>query len=199
MSQAKQSQLWAFLTLPDFFGPCRVGLTFSHAYLHPRHKHKPQEPKDQTGTISKFYYSHVRVSNCRNGVNSVGHHWHGRHGKVVCPHILQSRLEKVLKALFGPLDHTLHYTPENKQQPHTNSLFVCYLSRCHLNSVNVCDMPNKYEQLRQEFDGTGITVMKDGHLVSRQSDWILYSVPAEFIDNVVATYGPCTCKRPSSF
>lgn len=33
--------------------------------------------------------------------------------------------------------------------------------------------------------------MKDGHLVSRQSDWILYSVPAEFIDSVVATYGPC--------
>jgi hypothetical protein len=46
-------------------------------------------------------------------------------------------------------------------------------------------------QLRQEFEGTGITVMKDGHLVSRQSDWILYSVPAEFIDAVVATYGPC--------
>lgn len=66
------------------------------------------------------------------------------------------------------------------------------LPRWFLNSVNVCDMPSKYEQLRQEFEGTGIKVMKDGHLVSRQSDWILYSVPAEFIDTVVATYGPCT-------
>jgi len=52
-------------------------------------------------------------------------------------------------------------------------------------------MPNKYESLLQEFEGTGITVMKDGHLVSRKSDWIMYSVPAEFIDSVVATYGPC--------
>src|SRR5690349_11671948 len=52
-------------------------------------------------------------------------------------------------------------------------------------------MPNKYEALCEEFAGTGIRVMKDGHLVSRQSDWILYSVPAEFIDSVVATYGPC--------
>lgn len=60
-----------------------------------------------------------------------------------------------------------------------------------LDSVNVCDMPDKYEALCQEFAGTGIRVMKDGHLVSRQSDWILYSVPAEFIDSVVATYGPC--------
>lgn len=52
-------------------------------------------------------------------------------------------------------------------------------------------MPNKYEALCEEFAGTGIRVMKDGHLVSRQSDWILYSVPAEFIDSVVSTYGPC--------
>jgi hypothetical protein len=52
-------------------------------------------------------------------------------------------------------------------------------------------MPNKYEALCEEFAGTEIRVMKDGHLVSRQSDWILYSVPAEFIDSVVATYGPC--------
>jgi len=56
-------------------------------------------------------------------------------------------------------------------------------------------MPSKYEQLHQEFEGTGVTVMKDGHSVSRQSDWILYSVPAEFIDSVVATYGPCKSRR----
>ena len=34
--------------------------------------------------------------------------------------------------------------------------------------------------------------MRDGHLVSRQSDFIIYSVEAEFIDRVVAQYGPCT-------
>lgn len=33
--------------------------------------------------------------------------------------------------------------------------------------------------------------MKDGHLVSRQSDFIIYSVEAEFVDRVVALYGPC--------
>lgn len=35
--------------------------------------------------------------------------------------------------------------------------------------------------------------MKDGHLVSRQSDFIMYSVEAEFLDRVVAMYGPCEC------
>ena len=36
-----------------------------------------------------------------------------------------------------------------------------------------------------------ITVLRDGHLVSRAADFIMYSVEAEFIDNVVAQYGPC--------
>lgn len=33
--------------------------------------------------------------------------------------------------------------------------------------------------------------MKDGHLVSRKSDYIIYSVEAANIDQIVATYGPC--------
>ena len=37
----------------------------------------------------------------------------------------------------------------------------------------------------------GITVLRDGHAVSRIADWIMYSVEAEFIDRVVAEYGPC--------
>lgn len=41
-----------------------------------------------------------------------------------------------------------------------------------------------------------ITVLRDGHLVSRCADFIMYSVEAEFIDNVVAQYGPC--KHPAS-
>lgn len=37
----------------------------------------------------------------------------------------------------------------------------------------------------------GVTVLPDGHHVSRASDVILYSVEAEFIDRVVGEYGPC--------
>ena len=40
-------------------------------------------------------------------------------------------------------------------------------------------------------DVSAITVLRDGHLVSRAADFIMYSVEAEFIDNVVAQYGPC--------
>jgi len=36
-----------------------------------------------------------------------------------------------------------------------------------------------------------VTVLKDGYAVSRSSDFIIYSVEAEFIDDVVAKYGPC--------
>ena len=36
-----------------------------------------------------------------------------------------------------------------------------------------------------------ITVMKDGHHVSRISDFIIYSVEAEYISAVVKEYGPC--------
>ena len=39
---------------------------------------------------------------------------------------------------------------------------------------------------------TQLNVLRDGHLVSRSSDFIIYSVEAEFIDEVVATYGPST-------
>lgn len=40
-------------------------------------------------------------------------------------------------------------------------------------------------------DVPAVTVLRDGHLVSRAADFIMYSVEAEFIDNVVAQYGPC--------
>jgi prephenate dehydrogenase (NADP+) len=38
---------------------------------------------------------------------------------------------------------------------------------------------------------SSINVLRDGHLVSRQSDFIIYSVEAALIDAVVAEYGPC--------
>jgi prephenate dehydrogenase (NADP+) len=40
--------------------------------------------------------------------------------------------------------------------------------------------------------------MKDGHHVSRESDFIIYSVEAAFLDKVVAQYGPCTFFRSPS-
>jgi prephenate dehydrogenase (NADP+) len=36
-----------------------------------------------------------------------------------------------------------------------------------------------------------MNVCRNGHAVSRQSDFIIYSVEAENIDKVVAEYGPC--------
>ncbi|KIW85177.1 hypothetical protein Z517_00567 [Fonsecaea pedrosoi CBS 271.37] len=40
--------------------------------------------------------------------------------------------------------------------------------------------------------GKGINILPNGHLVSRASDWIIYSVEAELIDKIVAEYGPST-------
>jgi prephenate dehydrogenase (NADP+) len=37
-----------------------------------------------------------------------------------------------------------------------------------------------------------VNIMPNGHLVSRSSDWILYSVPAEAISRIVAEFGPST-------
>jgi prephenate dehydrogenase len=39
--------------------------------------------------------------------------------------------------------------------------------------------------------GSSLNIVEDGHLVSRRSDVIIYSVEAEYIDHVVKTYGPC--------
>lgn len=40
-------------------------------------------------------------------------------------------------------------------------------------------------------DKEGVVAMQDGHLVSRESDFIIYSVEAEYLDGVVKQYGPC--------
>ncbi|KAK3071885.1 prephenate dehydrogenase (NADP(+)) [Teratosphaeriaceae sp. CCFEE 6253] len=39
---------------------------------------------------------------------------------------------------------------------------------------------------------SNVFILKSGHLVSRSSDWIMYSVEAKNIDAVVAAYGPST-------
>ncbi|KAL4871896.1 hypothetical protein BDV12DRAFT_183453 [Aspergillus spectabilis] len=59
--------------------------------------------------------------------------------------------------------------------------------------INACDKPDSYNKLKQEFDSqSGVTIYPNGHLVSRISDFILYSVEAGVIDKVVAEYGPST-------
>ncbi|KAI6862892.1 hypothetical protein KC334_g20653, partial [Hortaea werneckii] len=59
--------------------------------------------------------------------------------------------------------------------------------------VHACDTPSKYESLCSEFSNTSnISILPNGHFVSRSSDWIMYSVEARNIDAVVASYGPST-------
>ncbi|KAJ5368553.1 uncharacterized protein N7496_008313 [Penicillium cataractarum] len=59
--------------------------------------------------------------------------------------------------------------------------------------INACDRPENYESLQQEFASQPlVTIFPNGHLVSRISDFILYSVEAGVIDRVVAQYGPST-------
>ncbi|KAI9729682.1 MAG: prephenate dehydrogenase (NADP(+)) [Cirrosporium novae-zelandiae] len=59
--------------------------------------------------------------------------------------------------------------------------------------IHACDIPSKYEALKEEFgDKSNITIFPNGHLVSRSSDYIIYSVEAGLMDQVVAEYGPST-------
>ncbi|KAE8351781.1 hypothetical protein BDV28DRAFT_136407 [Aspergillus coremiiformis] len=59
--------------------------------------------------------------------------------------------------------------------------------------INACDKPDSFESLKKEFASLkGVTVYPNGHLVSRISDFIIYSVEAAVIDKVVAEYGPST-------
>ncbi|ETN42630.1 uncharacterized protein HMPREF1541_01787 [Cyphellophora europaea CBS 101466] len=65
--------------------------------------------------------------------------------------------------------------------------------KAHWFRIYACDLPAKYESLKNEFEHEkGITILPNGHLVSRISDWIIYSVEAEVIGRVVAEYGPST-------
>ncbi|KAF8475918.1 hypothetical protein BDZ91DRAFT_710581 [Kalaharituber pfeilii] len=59
--------------------------------------------------------------------------------------------------------------------------------------VNACDRDEKYDTLKEEYkEIPNITILRNGHFVSRQSDYIIYSVEAENIGKVVAIYGPST-------
>ncbi|KAK4495891.1 hypothetical protein PRZ48_013159 [Zasmidium cellare] len=59
--------------------------------------------------------------------------------------------------------------------------------------VHACDVPDKFDSLTAEFaDRKNVSILENGHLVSRSSDWIMYSVEAKNIDAVVAKFGPST-------
>ncbi|KAL4066099.1 hypothetical protein V8B97DRAFT_1933931 [Scleroderma yunnanense] len=73
------------------------------------------------------------------------------------------------------------------------SMYAKHLSDAGWKKISVCDRPEKFESLKEAYNGVpGITVHSDGHAVSRISDFIMYSVEAEYIDKVVAQYGPST-------
>ncbi|KAH7041470.1 prephenate dehydrogenase [Microdochium trichocladiopsis] len=59
--------------------------------------------------------------------------------------------------------------------------------------IMACDREEHYEKLQQEFAGmSNIQILRNGHYVSRISDYIIYSVEAAAIDRVVAEFGPST-------
>ncbi len=55
-----------------------------------------------------------------------------------------------------------------------------------------CDLPQNFDKLSTELTPFGIKVLSDGIAISRLCDFILYSVEAEKIDQVVAHCGPST-------
>ncbi|KAI9636087.1 putative Prephenate dehydrogenase [Dioszegia hungarica] len=70
-----------------------------------------------------------------------------------------------------------------------------YARRLHAGGagmIYVCDLPEKYSALQEEFADTGIIALPDGHAVSRLSDFIVYSVEAAHIGACVKEYGPST-------
>ncbi|KAK0646553.1 hypothetical protein B0T16DRAFT_164673 [Cercophora newfieldiana] len=56
-----------------------------------------------------------------------------------------------------------------------------------------CDREEKYDDLVEEFAGnSNVQILRNGHLVSRASSYIIYSVEAAAIGCVVAQFGPST-------
>lgn len=57
-------------------------------------------------------------------------------------------------------------------------------------SVICCDREEYYDELKEKYVSAKFELVKNGHLVSRQSDYIIYSVEASNISKIVAMYGP---------
>lgn len=59
-------------------------------------------------------------------------------------------------------------------------------------NVVCCDREENYESMKAQHGGSNFQILLNGHLVSRISDYIIYSVEAENIDKIVSIYGPST-------
>lgn len=53
-----------------------------------------------------------------------------------------------------------------------------------------CDREEIFEQTVEKFQNDKVDIFKNGHYVSRVSDFIIYSVEAKFIDRIVSIYAP---------
>ncbi|KAG6896543.1 hypothetical protein C0992_007539 [Termitomyces sp. T32_za158] len=72
-------------------------------------------------------------------------------------------------------------------------MYANLLSEAGWLKINVCDIPSKHADLVREYaNKPNITPVPDGYAVSRSSDFIMYSVEAKNIDEVVRQYGPST-------
>lgn len=56
--------------------------------------------------------------------------------------------------------------------------------------VVACDQEKYYDNMQEKYSNEIFTIVRNGHYVSRVSDYIIYSVEAEFFDKIVAEYGP---------
>lgn len=75
-------------------------------------------------------------------------------------------------------------------------MFVSVACKCDLFAndsfrVCACDQESRYDQISEEYKDSKVEIMRNGHYVSRVSDFIIYSVEAENIDKIVSLYGPC--------
>lgn len=55
-----------------------------------------------------------------------------------------------------------------------------------------CDREEIYEDIKLKYFNEKFEILKNGHFVSRISDYIIYSVEAENIDKIVSIYAPST-------
>ncbi|KAM4062292.1 prephenate dehydrogenase [Hirsutella rhossiliensis] len=59
--------------------------------------------------------------------------------------------------------------------------------------ILACDREDRYDSLKEKYAGRNkMEICRNGHLVSRASDFIIYSVEAAVINRVIAQFGPST-------
>ncbi|KAI8923448.1 hypothetical protein BC831DRAFT_498741 [Entophlyctis helioformis] len=56
--------------------------------------------------------------------------------------------------------------------------------------VNACDLPERFDEMREQLQDDGITVHREGYAVVRRSDLVIFSVETAHIGAVVSRYGP---------